>query len=281
MHITFPHFSPEQIMDSGQCFRMRRLSQGAYLLQTTDRVLMITPVTEEVFRLSCTEADYEAFWRGYLDVDGAYAAALAAIPAQDAYLRQAAAAGAGIRILRQDPWEMIGTFILSQRKTIPAIRHCVEKLCMLAGKPIPVEVDGHTETLYSFPTPAALASLTLDQIRTTGAGYRAPYLLETARMVAACEPLHRWANLPDEALQQRLMAFPGVGVKVARCVMLFGYHRLHICPVDVWMDRVIREVYSGVDPFPGYGAFGGIYQQYMFYHAQHLKGLGKPGKKGA
>lgn len=276
MQLTLPHFSPEEIMNSGQCFRMHKTAEGAYVMQSLNRVLIMTPLGEQRFHLSCTKASYESYWRRYLDADGPYQEACRALPPHDLYLRQAAEAGRGIRILHQDPWEMLITFILSQRKTIPAIRLCVEKLCQAAGKPLAAKGANLPAPLYGFPSPKALCGLTLEDIRATGAGYRAPYLLSTAKMAAAGEPLQAWSSLPDEELQCRLMAFPGVGVKVARCVMLFGYHRLHICPVDVWMERVIQSVYGGRDPFPGYGPYGGIYQQYMFYHAQHLKGLPSP-----
>lgn len=281
MRITLPHFSPEKIMDSGQCFRMRKTAANTYMIQALDRVLFIQPKGKDRFHLSCTKAAYDAFWRDYLDADDIYEAAAAAMPADDLHLLEAAAAGDGIRILRQDPWEMLITFILSQRKTIPAIRQCVEKLCALAGKRLSVKGLPDDTPLYGFPSPKVLARLSLEEILSTGAGYRASYLLETARMAAAGAPLSTWRDLPDEVLLQRLLAFPGVGIKVATCVMLFGFHRLHICPVDVWMERIIRERYGGIDPFPAYGAYGGIYQQYMFYHAQHLKGLIKNGKTGA
>ncbi|MCE5343985.1 MAG: 8-oxoguanine DNA glycosylase, partial [Eubacteriales bacterium] len=171
----------------------------------------------------------------------------------------AIAEGKGMRILKQDPWETLCCFILSQRKHIKAIRACVEALCDTYGKPVQGTVR------KSFPTAERLAALAECDARSCGLGYRAPYLLDAARKVATGEidfPL--LSQLPDEALRTMLLSIHGVGIKVAECTMLFGFQRLSRAPVDVWIHRVIDEKYGGVSPFDGYGAYAGVYQQFMF-----------------
>ena len=126
---------------------------------------------------------------------------------------------------------------------------------------------------FAFPGPEDLLGAGERGLRACGAGYRAPYLLDAARRVAdGRTDLAAMAALPDDALLERLQTIHGVGVKVASCVMLFGYHRLASAPVDVWIRRVIDEDYGGRSPFPAYGAHAGIFQQYLFYGRIAQKG---------
>jgi N-glycosylase/DNA lyase len=119
---------------------------------------------------------------------------------------------------------------------------------------------------YAFPTPQRLAEASLEELSACSLGYRAPYIQAAARSVAAVETdLVSIDSLNDEALLQKLLALYGVGVKVASCVMLFGFHRLNLAPVDVWIKRVIDNEYGGVSPFPKYAGYAGVMQQYMFY----------------
>lgn len=265
MSYTFrvPHFSVNQIANSGQVFRMTPDENGGYVLCAGAERLFITAEEDGAVTLSCSQEAFEKRWRAYFDMDTDYAGAMEAIPEEDGFLRIAAASGAGLRILRQDPWEMLITFIISQRKSIPAIRTSVERLCALCGR----DMGGW----HAFPTAEEIAGCTLDELRSCGVGYRAKYILETARMCVGCD-LHALDQLDDAQLLEALTAFPGVGTKVAHCVMLFGYHRFGAAPVDVWIQRVIDQHYGGVNPFPQYGNTAGLYQQYMFYYRQHVLG---------
>ena len=258
---TPANFSAADIAASGQCFRMTPAGEHAWQLITHGELLHITQTPDGAVTLSCTEEAYRARWHAYFDMDTDYSAAIDQIPEEDGFLRMAAAASCGVRLLRQDPWEMLITFIISQRKSIPAIRTSVERLCELCGE----QHDGW----YAFPTPEAIAALTVDELRTCGVGYRARYIHDTA-MLCVGKDLSALSALDDDALQDALLAFPGVGVKVAQCVMLFGYHRQHAAPVDVWINRVIDEHYGGTNPFARYGAYAGIYQQYLFYYRQNV-----------
>ena len=263
MTLTIPHMDLPTLFSSGQCFRMRPLENGAFLVLSGENAVRVTPLGDARFRFSCAAARWP-YWRRYFDLDTDYGALLDAIPPQETYLRQAARACGGLRILRQEPFETLISFILSQRKSIPAIRGCVEALCTRFGRALPCGMRG-------FPSPQKLARATEAELRACGLGYRAPYVIAAARRIAGGEAdLHAWADLEDAALLEALCALPGVGVKVASCVMLFAYHRMAAAPVDVWIQKVIDEEYGGTSPFPGWGEQAGWYQQVLFYYRQHV-----------
>ena len=257
------HFDLETLSVSGQCFRMKHLTGGAFLVLSGERSVRVTPLGAERFRFSCGAAQ-QSYWQTYFDLETDYDALFASIPPEERFLHRAAQAGEGLRILRQEPFEMLVSFILSQRKSIPAIRDCVERLCARYGRKLPCGA-------YGFPRPERLARATEAELRDCGLGYRAPYVLGTAQRVASgALDLTACAALPDEALLSALMDCPGVGIKVAGCVMLFAYHRLAAAPVDVWIQKVIDEEYGGDSPFPRWGEWAGWYQQLLFYYRQHV-----------
>lgn len=261
--LKLSHFSPDDIANSGQVFRMLHTGDAEWTLCAGSERLVITVEEDTTVTFSCDEETFQTRWAAYFGMDDNYAGAIDEIPESHSFLRDAAQAGAGLRILRQDPWEMLITFIISQRKSIPAIRTSVERLCTLCG----ADMGGW----HAFPTPEAIAACTMDELRSCGVGYRAKYIHATAMMCLGRD-LHELDALDDAALLEALLAFPGVGVKVAHCVMLFGYHRLASAPVDVWIQRVIDTHYGGVNPFPQYGKYAGLYQQYMFFYQQHVLG---------
>lgn len=266
------HFDPEAVAESGQCFRMRLKAPGLVEVIHRDRRLLIESLGDERFGFSCTEQEFRDLWEDYFDLSTDYNVFLNAVDKKDGYLIRAAGAGRGLRILRQDPWEVLISFILSQRKSIPAIRDGIEKLCRRFGNPL---MTGEWEE-YAFPTPQRLAQASLEELSACSLGYRAPYIQAAARQVAAGETdLMGIESFSDEALMQKLLVLRGVGVKVASCVMLFGYHRLNLAPVDVWIQRVIENEYGGVSPFPRYEGFAGVMQQYMFYDQIAKKRLRK------
>lgn len=260
-------FDLTKIADSGQAFRVVSAGDG-WRFVTGHRLLHMTQKSAHRYEVDCSRWTWDHFWHSYFDLDRNYAAIRAEIPPEDAYLCGAALAGQGIRILRQDPWETLVTFIISQRKSIPAIRSCVETLCDSLGTPL-AEEQGRL--LYSFPAAQALCDASAQTLRSCALGYRLPYVQAAARAVASGTlDLNRLADLPDEELLDSLMQVYGVGVKVANCVALFAYGRVSCAPVDVWIARVVEEHYGGKNPFPRYGN-AGILQQYMFYEARTHK----------
>lgn len=261
-------FDLNKIINSGQCFRALEIAPGIFRFISGRHVLYISHVKGMHYTISCSRYVWNHVWKPYFDLSFDYGALRNQIPAKDTFLTKAADYSKGIRILSQDPWEMLITFIISQRKSIPAIRSSVEKLCEKAGQ----KIETPYESLYTFPTPEALCHLSLNDLRNCSLGYRAPYIYETAHLIRKHPHLLKEIkNVPDEELIAKLMEFPGVGIKVADCTALFGYHRTALAPIDVWIERVIDTCYQGNNPFPAYGKEAGILQQYLFYYAQTTK----------
>jgi len=263
MQITISDdFDLYKITYSGQCFRPKQLSDNSYKFITQNSELIITELGDNEYDITCDLNTWNTVWRDYFDLDLCYKDIRESIPDSDTYLKNAAAIGKGIRILKQDKFEMLISFIISQRKSIPAIKSSVEKLCSLYGK------DGF------FPTPKALMSASSSELSSCGLGYRVPYIEAAARKVALGEiDLEALDCLSDEELFDALKSFYGVGDKVANCVALFAYHRINRAPIDTWINKVIDSEYNGINPFPSYTGNAGIMQQYMFYAAQHMRNL--------
>lgn len=254
-------FDLTRIFECGQCFRWNPDESGAYTGVAFGKAARIRREGGSIF-ITGTLDDFINIWRGYFDLDRDYEAIRCALCIDD-YMTVAAEYGSGIRILRQDKWEALCSFILSQCNNIPRIKMIIEKFCGLFGEPI--AFDG--TTYYAFPSAEKTAGLTAEDLAPLRCGYRAPYILEAARAVAGgsidLEALASGA--PDEALSV-LKKISGIGDKVASCAVLFGLHMLDAFPIDTWIKKAIAENYSeGLDPSV-FSPYAGIAQQYMFYH---------------
>lgn len=259
-------FDLDKILDSGQCFRPCRVQSGEYRFITGSQLLYLRPLGEGEYQAKCAPGEWERTWRPYFDLERSYGSLRRRWAGQAGFAQQALDYGQGIRVLRQDPWEMLITFILSQRKSIPAIRTGVELLAERFGQ----VVDTGTERVSLFPSPAQLAAAAESDLRDCGLGYRTRYIQHAAQaVVSGALDLKSLALLPDETLLAKLMEMDGVGKKVANCVALFGYGRTALAPIDVWIARLIQEDFDGQDPFPQYGAEAGILQQYFFYYKRN------------
>jgi len=182
----------------------------------------------------------------------------------------------GLRIIRQPKWECLATFICSSMKQVAHIRQISHALRQRLGEPR--QIGKHT--LHTFPSAARVAEVSEKELRKCALGYRAKNLLATARKLSSSEAnVERWAKLTDAELRNQLCALPGVGPKVANCVMLFAYERLRAFPIDVWIERVLRERYFARKRRPTavklrefsaqyFGEHGGYAQQYLFHHAR-------------
>ena len=162
-------FDLRRIADSGQCFRWTQTGDGGWRILSGGRCLRIAPLGNGRYALDCTEAEFASVWRDYFDLTEDYAAIRARIDPADAFLLAAAAQQQGIRILRQDPWEALVSFIISQNKNIPAIRRAIENLAEACGD---MRTDAAGEPFYAFPRPEALAALDEGALRRCGLGYR-------------------------------------------------------------------------------------------------------------
>ena len=262
MEISSRNLNLRQITDSGQCFRMVMEGEDRAFVTAYGRRLMIEDKGEGRFDLSCSSKEYESIWRSYFDMDTDYSEYIGAIDRKDGFLMKAAEYGEGIRILRQEPFETLISFIISQRKNIPAIRSSVERLCRLAGNKISGDI-------YAFPKPEAICALSDEELSGCSLGYRTEYVREAAEGVSSGRiDLDGYYSLSDDELMEELMSIKGVGRKVANCVMLFAYHRIGAFPVDVWIERIVDRYYEGRFPAEKYEGFAGVMQQYMFFYGR-------------
>lgn len=263
-----------QTLDCGQAFRWSPLPDGRWTGIAGGRSLTLREEKEAggtvALTLFHTSSDeYESFWRPYFDLDRNYAEIVAAVSGHPV-LAQAAAAAGGIRILRQDAWEALCSFIISQNNNIPRIKGIIQRLCAAFGDPL--EPAG-AEPLYAFPSPQRLAGLELQDLSCLRAGFRAKYILDAARKVAGGEvDLDVLALLPMEEARASLMRIKGVGPKVADCALLFGAGRIEAFPADVWIKRAMRVLFDGRLPDCA-APYAGIVQQYIFHYARgiHLR----------
>jgi N-glycosylase/DNA lyase len=243
--------------------RVAAQETGDLLIETRGRAVSASADAESEDRL---------FWESYLDLKRDYGKIKRVLTARDEAMARAVAHGAGIRILRQEPWEALVSFILSQNNHIPRIKGCIERLCENFGERIDC-ADGDTH--FAFPDVAALAALSAEDLSPCGLGYRAKYVSKTARLVAEAGGaawLEALRDAPLAEAEASLLSLCGVGVKVAACVLLFGLGRTEGFPVDVWMARAAQELYgvdakdAAVDAAARFGPYAGFAQQYLFYY---------------
>jgi len=265
---TDDDFDLERIFECGQCFRWNADENGVYTGVAYGRAARIYREGDSIF-ISGTVEDFEKIWRGYFDLDRSYADIRAGL-CVDEYMTEASTFGAGIRILCQEKWEALCSFIISQCNNIPRIKKIVETLCRLFGD----KVTLFGEEYYTFPSAEKIAALTAEDLAPLRSGYRAPYIINAAKMIASGElDLEKVAaGDPVDALKT-LKTLNGVGDKVANCVVLFGLQMLDAFPIDVWMKKALKAHYEGGFDPKIFAPYAGIAQQYMFYFARSGKDL--------
>ena len=272
IHIT-DDFDLDRIADSGQCFRWRKDDSGAYRIIHKGHCLKIRPLGNAMFRLSCSEDEYREIWHDYFDFGENYRSVRERVSREeDPFLADACEYGKGIRILRQDPWEMLVSFIISQNKNIPAIKKSIELLCETAGKRCEnTEQEREDDGQLVFPSPEQILSLSDEALAACRLGYRCRYVKAAASDVAEGKlDLDSLRDAPEEETIKGLMSVCGVGVKVANCISLFGLHHIDAFPIDVWIRRILDNEYPSGYPKERYSPYNGIYQQYMFYYYRNL-----------
>ncbi len=272
MKVHNENFNIEQIAESGQCFRMNYMGEGCYNLIAFGKYLELRQLEEDVVELSCSEEEYEELWKDYFDLEYDYQGLVNRLRnGEDSFLRSAAEFGKGIRILKQDFFEMMISFILSQNKNIPAIKSAVEALCQRYGSRIE-GARGKEGDLYAFPTPEQLAKATKDELRELKVGYRDEYILRASQAIqnGQLKPDEIKTYCYSEAFEA-LKKLHGIGEKVANCICLYGLHHIEVFPIDVWIKRILEEVYQNEFDLQLYQGHAGIVQQYMFYYMRNRK----------
>ncbi len=266
-------------LGSGQAFRWR--TQGKAWVGVIGQHWVRLQVENDLLTAHTAGSVTDWNWLAhYLQIELDLEAVLASFPNDDA-MRAAVGACRGLRLLRQDPWECLASFILSSTKQIVQIQQIVGLLCERHGEVAPAP-DGHAPA-HGFPSPAQLARLTEAELRSCKMGFRAPYLLGTARVIADGElDPARLHEMPVAEARAKLLKLPGVGPKIADCVLLFAYGFQDAFPVDVWVMRALRQLY-----FPRrrpsaprlrrftatyFGRNAGYAQQYLFHYMRVRRG---------
>lgn len=263
-------FSVAQTFDCGQCFRFdpvvsteheveyAGVAFGRYISFAQDGDILTITGTDE--------GEFESLWRRYLALDEDYTAikrsvsAAANSPAMD----EAIKFGGGIRILRQDPWEALCSFIISQNNNIPRIKKIIAAMSEKYGEPI----GGGR---FAFPTAHALAGAGEDELFALRTGFRAKYIADAARKVASGElDLSAVAGMTHEEAQRVLCTVKGVGPKVASCALLYGFGKTDAFPVDVWMRRALDKYFPNGLDLAALGPNAGMAQQYLFYYERYI-----------
>ena len=268
-------YNLEETLRSGQAFRWRQVD-GGWEGVLGSRWVRLSHTPEAILAQTAEPVREWDWLRRYLQTDVSLQGVLQSFP-DDEPMRRSVAACRGLRLLRQDPWECLAGFILSSNKQILQIEQMVAELCRRFGNPLVVPA-GHAQA-FSFPSPERLAQAQESELRACRLGYRAPYLLATSKQVAAgAMDLDALAAQTVDQARAALLQLPGVGPKIADCVLLFACGFAEVFPVDVWIHKALRQLY-----FPGqqpsrrrlqdftatyFGAQAGYAQQYPFHYVR-------------
>lgn len=278
--VRIKDFDPTHIFECGQCFRWNSEEDFSFTGIAFGEILNVKKEDESIIFSNTNTDDFNDIWVEYFDLGRDYGKVKDKL-SKDPILKEAVNFGSGIRILNQDPFETLISFIISANNGIPRIKKSIEIICERYGNYIG---DYNEKSYYSFPTPEELSKVSMDELRECGVGFRDKYIYSAANMVANGEiDIYNIKNLPTNELRKELMKIPGVGPKVSDCIMLFSMEKHDAFPIDVWVKRVMEHFYLKEDTslmkIQAYGQekfknLAGFAQQYLFYYAREL-GIGK------
>ncbi|MBQ2671769.1 MAG: DNA-3-methyladenine glycosylase 2 family protein [Clostridia bacterium] len=253
-------FDLGQIFDCGQCFRWEKINENEYSGIAFGKKLVVSQISNDVYFKNTSKKDFENVWKDYFDFSFDYENLKKELEKIDPVLKKAIETYPGIRILKQEPWETLCSFIISQNNNIPRIKKIISKLCENFGE----KINGG----YAFPSAKKLAELTEEDLAVIKSGFRAKYILDAAKKVNSKEiNLEKISKMPPENAKTELMKIKGVGPKVADCVLLYGMHNLAAFPMDIWMKKVMEAFFKGKD-LEVFGKYAGIAQQYLYHYTR-------------
>lgn len=268
-------FDPKDIFECGQCFRWNREDNGSYTGIFSDCVLNVEKSNEKIIFTGNKNVTEEKI-NNYFDLKRDYSKIKQDLSKIDNNLLEATGYGSGIRILNQDLWETIISFIISANNNILRIKGIIERISKQYGN----EIEFNGKKYYTFPTPKELSKATAEDFRGLGLGFRDVRVYETTKLISTGKfNMKELYNLTTKEAQDRLLTLPGVGPKVADCILLFStLKRLDVFPIDVWVRRVMNDLYIHEDDEKRinkneirkladekFGNLEGIAQQYLFY----------------
>lgn len=241
----------------GQAFRWKKNDDGSFHGVVDGKVTDIFQSENEIIFSDTSEEDFLSLWCDYFDLENDYASKVKKL-GEDKFLKAAAEEYYGIRILHQKPWEALCSFIISQNNNIPRIMGIIDRLCESFGEKI-------SENDYAFPTYESLENVTAEDLAPLRAGFRNKYIADAVSKLCSGEiDLEKIKEMPIEQARSELMKIKGVGAKVAECTLLYGFGRKEAFPVDVWVKKIMAEMYP--DGLPECTKdIEGIAQQYLFH----------------
>ena len=279
-------FEPKHIFECGQCFRWNIEDDGSYTGVVRNNVLNVKKEENSIIIKGMCEDNLEELCKDYFDLDTDYQKIKNKLSKLDNNLRVSIKYGKGIRILKQDIWEALISFIISANNNIPRIKGIIERISKQYGE----EIIWDNKKYYTFPNPEQLSNASVSDLRKLGLGFRDVRVFETCRLInqniISIEELEKIENIDE--LKEQLLRFPGVGPKVADCIMLFSMKKLEVFPIDVWVKRVMTELYGDeirklknnstiisnkqiLEYAQQYfGNLAGVAQQYLFYWRRDL-----------
>lgn len=270
------NFNIKQVVECGQCFRWKKVTDSNYIGVAYGRVIEVVQEGDKIQILNTTEEDFNNIWQEYFDFNRDYSEVKDKL-IDDELLKKSMEFGYGVRVLNQEPFEILISFIISARNSIPVISKTVNNISKKYG----TKLQYKGEDYYTFPTIEQLSIATEDDIRETGASFRSKYIVDTVRRLKDGElSLEEIMALNDDECHTKLQEFKGVGAKVADCVMLFSMKKTSAFPVDVWVKRAMIYFYDAKDSSLNkirifardrFGELSGFAQQYLFYYARENK----------
>ena len=257
------HFDLANTLDCGQAFRWVSDEDGGWCGVAMGRYLKLSKAQDGTVVLYNTdETTFNEVWKDYFDLERNYDEIIEAVK-ENEVLKNASEFGKGIRVLNQEPWETLCSFIISQNNNIKRIKGIIKTLCEAFGEKI--------ENGYTFPTAQRIAELSLEDLSVLRAGFRAKYILDAAIKVSSGEiNLNALKNMPTDQARAELMKIKGVGPKVADCALLFSHKHIDAFPKDVWIKRAMEVLFGGELPEEAV-PYAGIIQQYIFFYARETK----------
>ena len=269
-------FNLAHIFECGQCFRWNQDNNGIYKGVVGNSVLSAQETANSIIFEGISDINLEKLVKEYFNLATDYTIIKRDLSKIDKFLKTSIEYGNGIRILKQDIWECIISFIISANNNIPRIKKTIERLSKSYGK----EIIWENDTYYTFPTPEELSRASVEDLRNLGLGFRDKRVYETTKMILNKElDIEVLKNVADvNMIREELMKLPGVGEKVSDCILLFGFNRFEVFPIDVWVRRVMNDLYiKNPDETKvskeklqelaqnKYGKLAGLAQQYLFY----------------
>lgn len=254
-------FNLQQTLDCGQCFRWEEIEPDKYHGVAYGKLLTISQQGDTVILHDCNKSDFENIWFDYFDLGTDYDEIRKELSELHPVLKDAQQYAPGIRVLKQEPWEALCSFIISQNNNIPRIKGIINRLCKNFGNKL-------SNGDYTFPSAEVISKYTVDDLAVLRSGFRAKYIIDASLKVANKEiDLEYVKTLPTEQARDEIIKIKGVGPKVADCTMLYGMGKTDCFPLDVWMKRAMQVLFPELTP-QSFGKNAGVAQQYIFHYSR-------------